>query len=209
MPRISAEYRASQRQLVLDAAVRCFARKGIHRASMQDIFSESGLSAGAVYSYFAGKAEIISAIAEQRRSGEEALLTAAFAGGQPVDEALSGLVDALLDWFATPREQEARRIGLQVWAEALWNDEVRSIVLRGAAQRQHLTRALAGGDRAAAGMEPDAIARVLLAILQGLMVQQAWEPDAELGPVRPVIRRMIAAVLEEPEARARRWSSRR
>jgi AcrR family transcriptional regulator len=33
-------------------ARRCFARQGLHRATMQDIFREAGLGPGAVYSYF-------------------------------------------------------------------------------------------------------------------------------------------------------------
>ncbi len=49
----------------MDAARRCFARKGFYETSMQDVFTESGLSAGAVYRYFKSKDELITALATE------------------------------------------------------------------------------------------------------------------------------------------------
>ena len=59
MPRVSDEYLEQRRRQILDAAQRCFARKGFHETSMQDVFRESGLSAGAVYRYFKSKNELV------------------------------------------------------------------------------------------------------------------------------------------------------
>src|SRR3954470_18901979 len=61
MPRVSEEHLERRRRQILDAARRCFVRKGVHETSMQDIFAESGLSAGAVYRYFKSKNEIVAA----------------------------------------------------------------------------------------------------------------------------------------------------
>src|SRR5215216_7206950 len=63
MPRVSQHHLDSRRQQILDAATRCFARNGFHATSMQDVLAEANLSAGALYRYFRGKEEIISAIA--------------------------------------------------------------------------------------------------------------------------------------------------
>jgi AcrR family transcriptional regulator len=65
MPRRSQEYRDARRQHILDAAKRCFVRNGFHETSMQDLFAEADLSAGAVYGYFASKDDVILAIAEE------------------------------------------------------------------------------------------------------------------------------------------------
>ncbi|WP_278262751.1 TetR/AcrR family transcriptional regulator [Nocardia sp. AG03] len=62
MPRVSEEHLERRRQQILDAAQVCFTRKGFHETSMQDVFTESGLSAGAVYRYFTSKNEIIRAL---------------------------------------------------------------------------------------------------------------------------------------------------
>ena len=63
MPKVSQAHRDARREQILDAAKRCFLRDGFHETSMQDLFAESGLSAGAVYRYFPGKTDMIRAIA--------------------------------------------------------------------------------------------------------------------------------------------------
>ncbi|MGW4092898.1 TetR/AcrR family transcriptional regulator [Nocardia sp. NPDC004750] len=65
MPRVSEEHLERRRQQIMDAARRCFARKGFYETSMQDVFAESGLSAGAVYRYFKSKDELITALATE------------------------------------------------------------------------------------------------------------------------------------------------
>jgi len=63
MPKMSEEYLEQRRRHILQAAQRCFARKGFDQTSLQDIFRESGLSAGAVYRYFKSKDDLVQAIA--------------------------------------------------------------------------------------------------------------------------------------------------
>jgi len=65
MPRVTEEHLAARRRQILDAAVTCFARQGLHRTTMQDIFREAELSPGAVYRYFPSKEAILRAIAEE------------------------------------------------------------------------------------------------------------------------------------------------
>nr|MDT0667257.1 TetR/AcrR family transcriptional regulator [Micromonospora sp. DSM 115978] len=63
MPRVSQEHLDARRQQIIDAARRRFAVSGFHGTSMQDVLTEAGLSAGAVYRYFPSKESIIEAIA--------------------------------------------------------------------------------------------------------------------------------------------------
>lgn len=63
MPKISEARKLERSRQILDAARRCFAEKGFHRASMSDVIRESGLSAGAVYSYYSSKEQLIAAVA--------------------------------------------------------------------------------------------------------------------------------------------------
>src|SRR5215218_5000095 len=62
MPQVTLEHVEARRRQILSAALRCFAREGFHRTTMQDIFRGADLSPGAVYSYFTGKDELIAAI---------------------------------------------------------------------------------------------------------------------------------------------------
>src|SRR5215212_6087280 len=62
MPKVTEEHVEARRRQILSAALRCFARQGFHRTTMQDIFREADLSPGAVYSYFKSKDELVAAI---------------------------------------------------------------------------------------------------------------------------------------------------
>ncbi len=57
-PDVSAERKAQ----ILDAALRVFARKGFHRARMDDIAEEAGLSKGLLYWYFRSKDALIESL---------------------------------------------------------------------------------------------------------------------------------------------------
>jgi AcrR family transcriptional regulator len=62
MPRITDERRAARREQILDAARACLQEHGLEAVSMEMIIARSGLSTGAVYSYFKGKDELINAV---------------------------------------------------------------------------------------------------------------------------------------------------
>jgi AcrR family transcriptional regulator len=114
MPRLSPRTRDARRQQILGAAQRCFTRNGFQATSMQDIFAEAGLSAGAVYSHFTGKDEIITAIAEDVIDKITSTVGAALPGGEPpaLDEALDRL-------FATLQQADIAPIAVVVWGEAI------------------------------------------------------------------------------------------
>jgi AcrR family transcriptional regulator len=53
---------ADKRQLILDAAVRVFARKGYHTSRVGDIAEEAGVAHGLLYHYFDSKDELLETI---------------------------------------------------------------------------------------------------------------------------------------------------
>src|SRR5512134_2950631 len=56
---------AHARMDILDAAVRAFARTGLHGTTMQDIAREAGYTAASLYTYFKSKQEIVDAMSSQ------------------------------------------------------------------------------------------------------------------------------------------------
>lgn len=58
--------RPGKRKLILDAAIRVFARVGTHEARVSDIAREAGIAYGLVYHYFRNKDEILGQVFEQR-----------------------------------------------------------------------------------------------------------------------------------------------
>src|SRR6186997_2872036 len=59
VPRVSAQHEQEVRERIVRAATRVFSERGFHRATMQDIVRASGLSVGAIYTYFKSKEELI------------------------------------------------------------------------------------------------------------------------------------------------------
>ena len=58
-----------KRQLLLDAAVRVFARKGYHACRVGDIAQEAGVAYGLLYHYFGSKEEVLETIFRQTWTG--------------------------------------------------------------------------------------------------------------------------------------------
>jgi AcrR family transcriptional regulator len=57
-----------KRRLILDAAIRVFAREGFHRCRVSDIAKEANVAYGLVYHYFRSKDEILNTIFSERWS---------------------------------------------------------------------------------------------------------------------------------------------
>jgi AcrR family transcriptional regulator len=86
-----------RKKQILDAAISVFSRLGFHKARMDDIVKESGLSKGTLYWYFESKDEIITSIMEDIFTGsmEEYQLHAA--PGTSVREQLTKIMINTMD----------------------------------------------------------------------------------------------------------------
>jgi TetR/AcrR family fatty acid metabolism transcriptional regulator len=71
-----------KRRLILDAAVRVFARNGYHACRVDDITEEAGVAHGLLYHYFSSKEEVLETVF--RETWREVL--AAFTGVEESDE---------------------------------------------------------------------------------------------------------------------------
>ncbi|ONK13728.1 TetR/AcrR family transcriptional regulator [Streptomyces sp. MP131-18] len=179
MARVSHEHLEARRRQILQGAAQCFARNGFHGTSMQDVFRETGLSAGAVYRYFPGKEAIIAALAKEvlatiGEAFDDALNAERLPGPHEILGDALRRVDALL-LFPPP-------LVVQVWAETFRSEELAD-VLRGAIgtllgtwttiveayQRSGLMRQ---------DVPAEHVVRALLACAQGFLVQRAL-----LGPL--------------------------
>jgi AcrR family transcriptional regulator len=209
MPRVSDAHLASRRRQILAAALRCFAREGFHRTTMQDVVREAGLSPGAIYRYFRGKAEIVEAIADERHARERALLAPAMRR----DDGLAALARDFLAPLADPDERRERRVGIQIWSEALRDPRILRIVRRGVDEpRARLAARVREGQAEGmipAGLDPDAAARAMIALFHGFVLQQAWDPRVRPEPYLAVLEAALAALSarggpEKPPRRRKR-----
>ncbi|WP_344973281.1 TetR/AcrR family transcriptional regulator [Salinactinospora qingdaonensis] len=190
------EHVDARRRQILDAARRCFVGNGFHATSMQDVLAEAGMSAGAVYRYFKGKDDIIAAIATEALT-EVAAAFEAHDTAQPPD--LEAIVDLVLQVEQPPlaSSRESARLLVQVWSEVLRSPEVaaqldgimaqvREVV--GGLVARHQQRGVLPADIA-----PERVADVLIALVDGFMVQRAVHGHADPAAFRDGLRALMSA----------------
>jgi TetR/AcrR family transcriptional regulator, fatty acid metabolism regulator protein len=93
--------KASQdkRRLILDAAVRVFARQGFHACRVADIADEAGVAYGLVYHYFQSKDEILDTVFLERWNVMLALIREVDAEATPVREKLAAIASFIVDSY--------------------------------------------------------------------------------------------------------------
>ncbi|GLR88624.1 TetR/AcrR family transcriptional regulator [Bradyrhizobium iriomotense] len=194
MPKISEKQRESRRQQILEAALACFSENGFHQTGMADIVKRSGLSHGAVYLYFQSKDDLIEALADDRHRREAVLNSVAQGSGDPL-ERLQALVRVYAQWLTDPAGEARRRVGIHGWAEALRNRRVRASVVEGIDMPRAVIVALI--ERAQhdgvfkRDVSADAIARTLIAMFQGFVLQKCWGEDIDVEACTAAASRML------------------
>jgi len=185
MPKISDEARERRRAQILDAAWRCFEKEGLHATTMQDIIGASGLSAGAVYSYFRSKDELILAAVTTSlgRLGQTLAETLRQHAPGSAQELLGQLIPAIAG-FSAREGYDLRRIALLGWSEAQRNESLKSAMRQYyRAFRAELGKAALPWLPGASADEADAVARLLLSVLLGTVVQSAILEDATAADI--------------------------
>jgi AcrR family transcriptional regulator len=201
---MTAVRRAERRAEILEAAESCFARLGFHRATMRDVISEAGLSAGCVYKHFHSKHEIIGAIAADRHASEMDLISEAEAAHDPV-VALRQLSRHFIEQLATRAGMKSRAVGVQAWAEALHDDEVLRHVRKGVEQPLAKIAALMARaqkeQRVVTSVDPDALARASIALFHGFVLQKLWDPKVHLEPYLAALDALLAGLVVDKQKR--------
>jgi len=150
---------------VLTAAAKVFARAGYDRATVAEIASESGLSTGAIYAHYDGKADLFLAVlrAHMHRELERRV---------PDDEALDiGSLLAGLGADLDRRPAAERRLLIEAVMAAKHDAKTRQVLSSWFNERHDLTAAaIAAAQRDGAlrrDFSPDAAARLATTVLLG------------------------------------------
>jgi AcrR family transcriptional regulator len=187
LPRISVLQEQQRRDQILGAAMRCFARDGYRATSMDDIVRESGLSVGAIYSYFASKEELFSAIAAARVEQQTAYLTELFSRPGPMADHADEAVDFFFSMLHDEEQLPYFRLMFEVWSEAMKSDRLAAHNLdRCAGIRDFHVWLLSEARRRGElrdNVDVEATATVMMALNDGLIMQRVCgvehvDPDA-------------------------------
>lgn len=203
MPKVSEEHSAARRTQIIEAAYRCFARKGFHQTTMREIYEEAGLSPGAVYHYFDGKDSIIRASFDFDRERSSDLFERAVQSDSPMD-ALRELAAFFFQGLESASEIDAGRVNVQGWAEALVNPSllapIQAVMESYVAALSEIVRHAQQLNQIESTLDPVAVARLLLSIYYGLELQKALFPHIPVAPYRKAVEKLVLTPTNEEHA---------
>jgi len=185
---------ATSREQLLAAASRVFARAGYHGASMSEIAAEAGFSKGALYWNFASKEDLFFALLDELDGQLRALIAAT--ASLPKERERTGELSRGLSALLT----DARDVVLlfhEYSALAVRDPKVAArYVERNARLREEIAAAVRqrhGTIDVPLTMPAEDLATALIALVDGLSIQQLTEPDA----VPEELFGQIAALIED------------
>jgi TetR/AcrR family transcriptional regulator, repressor for uid operon len=185
-----------RKNLILDAAERCFVRSGFHKTTMQDLAAECGMSPGNLYRYFPSKDAVVAGIVERDRArfnrDSEMLLNAP----DPFDAFI-----ALGRHHLVSEPREKAIMIQEIWAEASRNPRVAEICATiDGTVREMMARFIVHW-RASARLTghgtPAEVADLMMVLSDGVCRRRATDPDFDPASVFrllvPVVLNMIGA----------------
>jgi AcrR family transcriptional regulator len=180
MPRVSPAHEQEVRERIVRAATRVFSERGFHQATMQDIVRASGLSVGAIYTYFKSKDELILAGCDLITDQEMTELARRLTPVEGFRDRLRIAAGYMFDQIdVDPSALTSPRLLALAWAEADTSPAIREMLLRRRREIHRVTLGLlqegiARGDFPA-WLEIDAVAAGLGALLDGVIIQSIEE----------------------------------
>ena len=209
MPRVSAAHEQQVRDRIVSAALRVFGDKGYHGSTIADVVRESGLSVGAIYTYFKGKDDLFLAtcdLASGRGFGE---LAARVARGGTVAERLAIAVGF---YFDTAEGEASLGAGnadflVQAWAQ-VEDPAVREMLRR---RREQLVMAgtflleegVARGELPR-WLDATGVSRAYIALLDGMLLVRAEQgPEFRREDAERHAREILALIIAGAASQAR------
>lgn len=191
MPKLLKETQLARISHILEAAERCFARRGFDATTIADICDEAGVSVGALYSHFDGKEAIVEAICEPAIEGKRAILRELAEEGAALADA-TPMLAVVSEMLSSRQGASDAALDVHLWSESLRNRRMRTLTRRA-------FRALDGGlttlvqNSQSRGdlrgdLSPTAVAAFLVAAVAGLEVRRALGLDDDSDAITAVIR---------------------
>lgn len=170
-----AQRKEMTRELLLDAAIEVFARKGYHGASLDDVADAAGFTKGAVYSNFTRKSDLFRALLERESSRYHRAL-AETVKAVPLEL----LPDVAAELLASPEsDQETRTLLVEFWLAAVRDPSLRASLLNTTGLVSEAIEATLREAEADPGFEGRELAVLIDALVTGLLMNRALEPEGD------------------------------
>lgn len=191
-PPTKAEARRLQ---IVRAAIGCFESGGFHSTSMSQIAEAAGMSVGHIYHYFPGKEALIAAIVEVKVAETLQRMNAAAEKASLFDV----LVARAGDCVETSKSAGERALFYEVAAESERNPKIAEMMRNadaGLVERQRaLFNELAPELAQLGAAEVTARIEVFNTLMLGLMLRQAFQPDACDDAVCDTVNRVLRSLI--------------
>jgi hypothetical protein len=141
---------------------------------------------------------VVVALADDRHQAETFLNALAQREQDPV-RGLLLLIELHGAGLMDPSRVAMRRVGVQGWGEALRNPRIHASIAESVTfVREAIVRLIERGQRTGqvrSGVNADAVARTLIAVFQGFVLQSAWGEEMDPAACGQVIRDFIGGSL--------------
>ena len=196
-PKVPEAYLKARRNEIIYAASKCFAGKGFHNTTMQDIYAATGLSPGAVYNYFSNKEEIVTAamgeFSKVSIQGMESL-----EADRP-DDYLTAYIESWMETAIMPDLREGVSVQLAFYVEAMRSGTIRESMLKlQDAIHEKLEKHIRQSQKAGIlnpELSPEAIARTIMGMVFGMAIHRSVDPDIDLEAYGKVLQAVINGTL--------------
>lgn len=203
MPKISDRDREVRRQRIVDAAWRRLELTGYHETSVDDVCGEAGVSKGAFYGYFATKQDLFLALLEEETAALNAVAAELADEDLPGAERVRRFMQAMLEVGDSAGRVQLRA---DLWSELAGDPVVRerfaeTVELRRSVLRDWIARSIEAGDLTIEPRRANALASILIAMADGLMLHRALNPSGfRWSNIRAVLDALIAGIDSAPGA---------
>jgi len=186
MPRITDERREARREQVLEAARACLQEHGLEAVSMEMIIARSGLSTGAVYGYFKGKNEIISAVVTEGTAqlAEDLLPILRSSEPPPLSVLVGQVLRAVVEFGPRKKGIDRLLVSIHGWSHSQSDPKLKAATRASYRKLRNVyadsvTRWQAAGKFDPA-IAPEAVAELLTSITLGFVAQRALAGNADV-----------------------------
>lgn len=195
MPKLKPETHRARREHILDAAELCFARSGFHGSSMQDICTEAGVSAGALYGHFNSKEDLIAGITERDRAR--------------IADQLAGLADApdiiaalthIGEYYTIEEPAHKRPLWIEIGAESTRDKNIsqtfNAVDEFALDSLENVFAKAKAAQKINADQDPRTLALLLCIIGDGLFWRRAIDPKFDANTVMPAVMALVRLLLK-------------
>jgi AcrR family transcriptional regulator len=197
LAKVTEEHIQERTDVILVAATRMFARKGVAVATMQDVALEAGLSVGAIYRYYPSKDNLVRAVFERIKNSTRSLFARAAEQSDSPEEMLRNAGRVIAERFRQePTREETILVVESILADARRSDELVAGERQLRDAYSFLTERFFRQAQRKGVLDPDidseGLALLFVSLMVGLHVMSLETQDSlELTPVIAVVNEML------------------